>query len=486
MGKRYYRQTTIISLGLAAFLLGLVAARRVTFVSNDGLVLLVLCLTPLLFSRTKLSLLSIVLLGLGLGCWRGAHYTQQLLPYSDLAKQKITIHADVLGDAVYTDKSQLSFDVGQVQLVAPIDQKIPGNIKVKGYSESMVYRGDRVQVSAKLYPSRGSRQASMGFAKIIRLQKSDTLLQKVRRKFSSAIQSSLPEPHGSFALGILIGQRTSLPAEFEEQLSVVGLTHIVAVSGYNLTILIHAARRLSQRLSKYQTLCTMTGFVTVFVAITGSSASIVRATVVSGLSMWAWYYGRQFKPHLIILLSAGMTAGWAPTYIWSDIGWYLSFLAFIGVLIVAPIVQARYYTKAPKLVGQLLLETIAAQLMTLPLILYIFGRLSVISVLANMLVVPTVPFIMAASFLAGVTSMVATGLAGWFAVPTLFVMTYVVDLVRILSTVPGASTYAFMQAWQVAVVYGIVFFLLVILWRKAPKNGTIQGVKRPTLSEPVL
>lgn len=450
------------------------------------MVLLLLCLTPLLLLRTKLSLLSIVIIGLGLGCWRGTQYARQLLPYSNLAKQKVTIHSVALSDAVYTDKAQLGFDVGQVQLVTPLYQKLPGSIKVQGYGEPMIYRGDRLQITAMLYPSRGSRQASMSFAKVTRLQTNDSLLQNLRRRFSSAVLSSLPEPHGSFALGVLIGQRTSLPTEFEEQLSVVGLTHIVAVSGYNLTILIHTARRLLRQHSKYQATCIMAALVTVFVVITGGSASIVRATIVSGLSIWAWYYGRQFKPLVIILLAAAATAGWAPTYIWSDIGWYLSFLAFAGVLILAPLLEGRFCANPPKLVGQLLLETLAAQLMTLPLIMFIFGRVSAIAVLVNMMVVPTIPIIMATSFFAGVMSMLVPGLPGWFAVPTLFVMTYVVDIVRVLASLPIAKTHAFMQVWQVATIYTLLFFLFVVLWRKAPKNGRIQGVKRPTLSEPVL
>jgi competence protein ComEC len=80
-----------------------------------------------------------------------------------------------------------------------------------------------------------------------------------------------------------------------------------------------------------------------FIAMTGASASIVRAVVVSSLSLAAWYVGRRPRPLVIILLAAAITAGWNPIYLWSDIGWYLSFLAFFGILILAPQIFKRFW-----------------------------------------------------------------------------------------------------------------------------------------------
>ncbi len=458
-------RTTIVSAGLAAFLIGLVLARRITLISFPQFLIAIVLLSPLLFYRNILSVLSIIAIGMSIGCIRGTQFAEKLVPYRDLQKTPVTILATASSDAVYGEKSQIEFDVGNIILLEPYYSELVGTIGVRGFGEPMVYKGDSVVVSAKLYPSRGSRQARMSFAKIERVNSDSSWINNFRRKFASGIQSALPEPLGSFGLGILIGQRTTLPDELNQAMSVTGLTHIVAVSGYNVTIIVQMVHRLVRRRSKFQSTLITLGLIGLFLAITGSSASIVRAAIVSGLSIWAWYYGRTFKPLLLILLAAVITAGYYPSYLWSDIGWHLSFLAFFGVLVLAPAFQARYLSKRrPKILLQLLLETSSAQLMTLPLIMYIFGRLSVVALLANILIVPLVPLAMGLGFVAGMAGAVAPQMMGWLAWPANICMTYMLDMVQLMSSLPKASIWLSLSLSQMLVVYGIVV-LLVFTWK---------------------
>ena len=113
------------------------------------------------------------------------------------------------------------------------------------------------------------------------------------------MQTALPEPNASFGLGILVGQRNNLPTELYQQMIMVGLVHIVAVSGYNLTILVRAVGRL-KLFSKYQQLILSLLVIAAFLLVTGFSASIVRAAIVSTLGLIAWFYGR--KPQPIVIL----------------------------------------------------------------------------------------------------------------------------------------------------------------------------------------
>jgi competence protein ComEC len=482
--RREFRRTTVVSAGLLSFLLGLIAARYVGLAS--GWWLGVLLLVPLLYRRNILSVLSIMLIGGLLGLWRGSVFMQKLLPYQQLTRQAVTITAIASSDAVYADKGQLEFDVGSIVMTQPYRTNLPGTIEVRGYGETMVYRGDKVMVQAKLYQARGSRQGRMSFAQVARVHTSSGIVNTVRRRFAAGLQSAVPEPLGSLGLGILIGQRSTLPEWFDRDMSTVGLTHIVAVSGYNLTIMVQVAQRLARKRSKYQAMVLMVVFVLGFVMVTGSSASIVRAAIVSMLSIWAWYYGRSFKPHVLILLAAALTAGWFPPYLWSDLGWHLSFLAFIGVLIVAPAFQARYLRTKPRIILQLCIETTAAQLMTLPIILFSFGRLSVIALVANMLVVPPVPLAMLCSFIAGIAGAVATPLAGWVAWPATLIMTYMVDVVALLARVPHASTEVYIRLWHLVVCYGLLSLMVVLWWRKTPKSVKVRGIHAAPLTEPVV
>jgi len=249
------------------------------------------------------------------------------------------------------------------------------------------------------------------------------------------MENALPEPQASFGLGLLVGQRTNLPANIINQLTAVGLVHIVAVSGYNLTILVRSAQRLKLR-SKYQITLLSLALVGSFLLVTGFSASIVRAAVVSSLGLWAWYYGRAIKPVLIIAFAAALTAIANPFYIWSDIGWYLSFLAFFGVLVIAPLIVKQFFKKTPKLLTLVLIETLSAELMTLPLVMMIFGQMSLIALVANLLVVPLIPAAMLLAAIAAAAGAVMPLYAGWLAWPARYLLTYILDLVHMLANIP--------------------------------------------------
>jgi len=158
-------------------------------------------------------------------------------------------------------------------------------------------------------------------------------------------------------------------------------------------------------------------FISGFLAIAGGSAPINRAAIVSIFGLLSWYYGRQLKPLLLLLLSGAITAFASPFYIWGDPGWYLSFLAFGGVLILAPTLNQLLFKKQPPaMLVQILVETLSAQLCTLPYSLYLFGGVSVIAPLANVLILPFVPFVMALIFLVGIVGIILPGLAIWISI----------------------------------------------------------------------
>ncbi len=265
----------------------------------------------------------IVLFGLSLGWWRGGLYMQELARYKPLYGQRVTVVGQADSDGIYAKGSQLSFDIKNLHVTSPHSTDLVGKIGVKGFGTPAVYRGDTVQVSGKLYQTRGSRQASISYSQMSVMRRSTSAIESARRRFVSGMYSALPEPLASFGLGLLIGQRSTLPDNLTNQLSAVGLTHIVAVSGYNLTIIMIGVAYLLKKRSKYQSALVSAILIGLFLLFTGFSASIVRVAIVGTLTLLAAYYGRSFKPLMIILIAAALTAGWYPIYLWSDIGWYL-------------------------------------------------------------------------------------------------------------------------------------------------------------------
>ena len=128
-----------------------------------------------------------------------------------------------------------------------------------------------------------------------------------------------------------------------------------------------------------------------------------RAGLVAGLSLAAWYYGRTIHPLVLLPVSAAITLIVNPQFGWGDLGWQLSFASFTGVIILAPLLHKYFFGgKDPGTFRQILIETLSAQLATLPLLMMSFGVVSNVALIANMLILPFVPLAMLLTFASGV------------------------------------------------------------------------------------
>jgi hypothetical protein len=132
---------------------------------------------------------------------------------------------------------------------------LPGRIQVDVAGTVSIKKGDSVIVSGKLLPMPGTaQQGTIITTKITVVQKNNSLVEALRNRFFKAVHMALPEPEASIGLGYLVGLRVNIPKEVSDQLNIVGLTHIIAVSGYNLTIIVQAVRRLFGKRSAYQSI----------------------------------------------------------------------------------------------------------------------------------------------------------------------------------------------------------------------------------------
>jgi competence protein ComEC len=446
-----------------------------TYTGGWWLLLLLPLLIISLPRHNAVTALLLVLLCFGIGWWRGSVVKQQFAVYNSLAKQQVTIVGRVTEDGVYGTRYQLTFGLDHSRVLAPYTTDLPGRVQVSGFGAPAVYRGDEIVVTGKLYPARGNNQGRISFAELQVVRHHETVIDTFRRRFAAGMQSALPEPLASFGLGLLIGQRNTLPEDVSDTLLIVGLTHIIAVSGYNLTIMVEATRRLLGRRSKFQTAAVCLLLIATFLLITGNSPSIVRASIISVLSIAAWYYGRTWNP-LALLLTAGVITVLAnPLYVWGNVSWYLSFLAFFGVVVIAPLIITRIYkNKEPRLVPQMLLESLCAEAMTLPHILYIFGEISTVSLLANVLVAAFVPLAMLLGVVAGLAGMLLPVLAGWFAWPARILLTYMLDAAQLISRIPHAFVeHVGFSFTMLLIWYSIIGGVIIALHYKVKAKGGI-------------
>lgn len=481
MGKlwrRRFRRTTLWLFLCIGTLAGLAAARAGLSFSSVWIGILILSAAVVWPWRRWPALLAVLLVGVMCGGARGSACLRDLAKYQPLERQPVVLQVKALNDALYNDRRQLAFDAGDVTLAD--GQPLPGKIQVSGFGANAVFQGDILAVTGKLYPGYGAYQGRVSYADISVLQRHPSLTGAIRQKFTAGMQTALPEPLAPFAMGLLVGQRATLPDSVKQDLLMVGLTHIIAVSGYNLTIILQASRRLLAKRSKRIATGLAMGLIGTFLLLTGGSASIVRAAIVSMLSIVAGYYGRTFKPLTLIALAAAITAWANPVYIWSDLSWYLSFLAFYGVMILSPLVQARWPARWQRtLVGGVALESICAEVMSLPFVLYIFGQMSFVGLPANMLVVVLVPLAMLLGLIAGLAGMLAAPLSGWFAWPAAILLNYMLDTAHVLAGLP----YIFVKDRKLPLaatlgLYGLILLFCGLLRHKT-KRWAPFGRKPP-------
>ena len=428
----YASRVALLTLGCVSVIIGvgLVAAglRLSVWWLAAAAGLLALCVRR----RTVVAVPAAVAAGLLAGMVAGTRQMQQLTGYATLYGQKVVASGVVSEDPTYDDQQKVMY----IEHVAVNGNALPGKVRVKTIAPVDPRRGDVVEVQGKLFDGFGNYQASVYYADVRVMAVANSPIDTLRREFAARIYSLLPDAQAGLGLGFLVGLRASLPEKLDEELKILGLTHIVVASGYNVTVLVRLARRIFAKSSHYQMAIASGMLVFCFVLITGFSPSMTRAGLVAGLSILAAYYGRRIHPALLISLVAALTALINPLYVWSDLGWWLSFLAFAGVMLLAPLLQRRIFgEREPKLIGQVLLETICAQITTLPLIIFIFGNLAVLSIIANMLVVPLIPLAMLLTFVAGVIG----PLCAFVAWPAIWLLGYMCELVHLMARVSWAS-----------------------------------------------
>lgn len=441
---------------------GVVAARwvvmSVALALAVGAVCVIFCLV-----RSRRILIGLVFCGGAcLGLARGAVNLQDVARYGPVYGHQVTL-TGVLTEDVDVDGGLTKLRLNDVVIDG---RDYPGQawVTVHGY-QSRIWRSDRVTVQGVASRGFGNFPVSVAGAKLVDWARPDPgdVALAVRDRFADDIRQSITEPGASLGIGFMLGQKSMLPSDLLDSLKIAGLTHIVVASGYNLTVLVRIGRRWFSRLSKY--LATLFGAFAAggFVLMTGFSPSMTRAGIVSGLSLWAWYYGRKFHPVTLLGVAAAATLLINPSYIWGDVGWILSFAAFAGVMIIAPLLGAYFFgNDKPPLVVQILFETIAATVATVPVIIAVFGTFSNVSLLANLLILPFISYTMFFILIGGLGAMIGITILGWGADMTLRAMVAVVEW---CASLPWAESQVSWQWWGVAIyvvlLVGVCMFLRI-------------------------
>ena len=402
--------------------------------------------------------------GVLIGLWRGSVDRADLAIYDSIRGHTVALQGKVQEDIDQRSDGQYVMKLGSVIYDTTL---LPGIVWVTFSSDTGIARSDIVTIHGKISEGFGNIPTAVYGASVVKVERPDPgdIALHVRDVFGSAVRSVVPEPEVSLGLGYLLGQRRALPEELSEALRIAGLTHVIVASGYNLTILVRFARRLFARISRYTALMASSGLVLSFIAVTGMSPSMSRAGLVTGLSLLAWYYGRKFHPLVLLPIAAAVTVLVNPSYAWGDVGWQLSFAAFGGVMILAPLLQAYFFgDKKPGTIRQIMGETISAQLATLPIIIIAFGQVSNVALIANLLVLPLVPLAMLLTFATGLGILTIPVIGMWLAVPTTWLLSYMTGVAEYVANLPWAMT-DINLGWTALFLYLVIVGVCIYMYR---------------------
>ncbi len=235
----------------------------------------------------------------------------------------------------------------------------------------------------------------------------------VRRWLLGGLNEMIPEPEAALGAGILLGVRTSIAPEIASAFATAGLTHVVAISGWNIAIVAaivaSLARPLEERRGgRWLAPATAGAAIAGYVILTGASPSVVRAALMAGAMMVARLGGSRAHAASALALAAFVMLLAAPTVLW-DVGFQLSALATGGLILFAAPIEARM-ARWPAWLREPVALTLAAQLTTLPIVVGSFERLSLVAPLANVVVVPLVPIVMLLCAIAAPLGAIATSL----------------------------------------------------------------------------
>lgn len=299
-----------------------------------------------------------------------------------------------------------------------------------------------------------------------------------RKKFEEYIDRALPEPHAAFAKGLLVGARSSIPADLLADFNTTGTTHIIALSGFNITII---AQSLAQLFS-FLTLGPLISFwatlasIIFFVLMVGASPSIVRAAIMGILVVLARREGRMYAAPNALLFAAAAMVFQNPMILRFDRGFQLSFLATVGLLYASPLIEP-YCKRLPNFLGlrENLVSTLSAQLLVLPLLLFDFGRLPLLSPLVNILILSFVPPAMFLVFLVGMLGFVSSLASAAVAAVAYLLLAYQLGVVQFFARIP-------MSAVDVGQISPVVLVILYtgIAWMILRKRlATVSGHALP-------
>lgn len=500
-----------------------------SFIKISLFALLFICLTVIIFSRKKVQARFLLLGGLFFlfGAWWAVvvapnchnpgnvcFYNDRLVELSgtilgepdrriDKTNYRVTVNTlsaqPIIGRVLVSAKNYPEYNYGD-------ELKFKCRLQAPENKEGSTFRYDKylgkedvwslctpsVISSVARNISRDSSSAS-SLTRNDRLTAAEFLMKYIlifKKKLDTQVNALWPQPESGLMAGILYGSKNGLPPDFLENFSNTGVTHIIAVSGFNITIIatVLMSTLIAVGLWRRQAFWVALVCLWLFTALSGLSASVVRAAIMGTLVLVAVRLGRKNEIGTALVFTAAVMLVINPYLLVWDAGFQLSFLATVGLVYISPILE-RVIASAAKqslsfseptkgiaslialarndsvkkvvnVIGESFITTLSAIIITLPLIMYQFGRLSLVAPLVNILILWIVPWLMLVGFVAIVASVIFFPLGQLIAYIANFGLDYVIKITQIFGERSWSSLNLALPWWGMVALYILLCYLL--------------------------
>ena len=410
---------------------------------------------------------------------------------SDLTRysgQAIVLDGRVIKEPdVREDSIKLTIETERLKHSGTVFRNVKGKVLITANRYPEYFYGDRVEVKGRLetpqvfegfnyknYLAKDGIYSVMYYPKIELISRKDyqglipTIYAKVlffKDKLRSVIYQNLSPPQSSILGAMILGDKSRISKNFKEKLNSAGVRHITAISGMHVAILtsILMSFLIGLGLWRAQAFYITVFIISFFIIITGLQPSAIRAGIMGGLFLFAQHVGRMNGSFRILFLAAALMLIQNPLLLRLDVGFQLSFLAMLGIIELGSIVRdwLKFLPNSFQL-RDILSMTLSAQFFTFPILIYNFGYLSLVSPLANILVVPLLPLILGLGFLFALFGVIWSELGWVLSLPLWFFLSYITKIVNFFSGFSFSSlTLEISWPW-ILIVY---LFLGIITWR---------------------
>ena len=295
-------------------------------------------------------------------------------------------------------------------------------------------------------------------------------LFEIKNNFLSKIEDVLPEPYAALLGGLTVGVKQSLGKNLLDDLQTTGVVHMVVLSGYNVTIVAAGLMSIFSFLPIILKMGMGIFGIILFTIMTGAGATVVRASIMATLIVVGKALGREIDLFRLLAIAAFFMILQNPYIVVFDPSFQLSFMATLGLFLVTPLFEKRL-SFVPEKFGlrEVMTATIATQIFVLPLLIYMTGRISLVALVVNLLVLLPIPLTMLLGFLSGIFGFISRILSFMFAFVAYIFLWYEIAVVEFFAKIPFASVAVVsLPLYFVFLWYGVYGY---VLWKWHKKHS---------------